>query len=110
MSYKHRDLLSHIRDELNFLMKVFEQYTYTSFSENELATRAVERSFEIIGEATNKLDDSFKSANNNIPWRTMVSMRNRLIHDYMDVDYEVVWDTLQNDIPELKIKIDKLLN
>jgi len=110
MLYSRKDFLFHILDQLNYLMEVRENYNKEAFDEDRTVRQSVERSFEIIGEAANKIDDSFKEENKDIPWKDMIVMRNKLIHNYMEVDYDIVWDALGNDIPKLKTKIDKLLN
>jgi len=56
---------------------------------------------EIIGEATRKIPADFKIKWNNVKWKEMAGMRNRLIHDYMGVNYSIAWDVLKNKIPEL---------
>ncbi len=62
---------------------------------------AVIRNFEIIGEATKKLSSEFISSHVNIPWKEMAGMRDKLIHDYMGIEIDVMWKTIENDIPEL---------
>jgi uncharacterized protein with HEPN domain len=69
---------------------------------------AVVRAIEIIGEAANRVSDKFKDAHSQLPWRDMVTMRNRMIHVYDDVDLDVVWDTVHRDLPELIRLIEPL--
>jgi uncharacterized protein with HEPN domain len=59
-------------------------------------------------EATKKLSDKFTESHPEIPWQDMAGMRDKLIHDYLDVDLEVVWSTVINDLPLLKEKISNL--
>jgi uncharacterized protein with HEPN domain len=56
--------------------------------------RAVVRSIEIIGEASKKIDDNFKSIHNHIEWKKMSGTRDKLIHDYFGIDYDIVWDMI----------------
>jgi len=63
---------------------------------------AVIRNIEIIGEATKKISDEFKKSNFKIPWREMSGMRDKLIHDYIGIDLEVVWRTIEIDLTELE--------
>ena len=71
-----------------------------------MAIDAVIRNFEVIGEATKMISEDLKQAYIEIPWKEMAGMRDKLIHDYLGVDVEVIWETVQQDIPVL----EKLLN
>ncbi len=90
-----------------------QQYTkgleHNEFIKNEMIQDAVIRNLEIIGEAANKISKQSKEENNRIPWKQIVGMRNRLIHDYFGVDSGAVWQTLIDDLPSLKEKILKIV-
>jgi len=75
---------------------------YDQFVIDEKTQDAIIRQLEIIGEAAGQLDEEFKIKYPNLPWQLMQATRNKLIHEYFDVDLEVVWETLQTDLPELK--------
>ena len=64
---------------------------------------AVIRNIEIIGEATKNISAEFRKINSDIPWRAMSGMRDKLIHDYVGIDFDVVWQTIQEDIPALEV-------
>ena len=102
--------LKHIADECSYLLSVSEHLTKDDFLADETLKRAVVRSLEIIGEATKKISTDFKAIRNEIPWKDMAGMRDRLIHDYMGVNYSIVWDVFRNKIPELYDHIQKVLN
>ena len=70
---------------------------------------AVLRAIEVIGEAASKVTEEVRTANPHIPWKAIVGMRNRLIHAYFDVDTDVVWETLQVEIPAVLTHINALL-
>jgi uncharacterized protein with HEPN domain len=72
-----------------------------AFKANEEKYEAVNRKFEIIGEAARRLSPEAKNQFREIPWRLLTAMRNILIHDYDDVDLNVVWDTVARDLPPL---------
>ena len=71
---------------------------------------AVIRAIEVLGEAANKVSEEVRTANVNIPWKAIVGMRNRLIHAYFDVDTDMVWETLQIEIPEVLTHLQALLH
>ena len=71
---------------------------------------ALVRAIEVIGEAASKMSESAREASPDIPWRHMVSMRNRLIHGYFDIDREILWKTLQDEIPELLPHLRNLID
>jgi len=80
------------------------------FLANETLRRAAVRSLEIIGEAAKKVPEKFRAKYPAVEWRAMAGMRDRLIHDYFGVDYELVWDVLQNHIPILHTQIVSILH
>ncbi len=88
MSKDPIEFIKHIRDECAYSLSVADvNLTKDKFFEDETLKRAVVRSLEIIGEATKKIPADFKVKWNSITWKYMAGMRDRLIHDYMDVNY-----------------------
>ena len=75
---------------------------FSSFDRNTMAHTAVIRELEVIGEATKNLSEEFKNSHANIKWPEIIGMRNKLIHEYFDIDTELVWQTIVKDLPELK--------
>ena len=82
---------------------------FEDFIKDETLKRAVVRSLEIIGEATKKISADFKVKWNTIEWKNMAGMRDRLIHDYIGVNYSIVWDVLKNKIPNIHRQISEFL-
>ncbi len=102
MSKEPIEYLKHIRDESVYILSITSKgITRDEFLNNETLKRAVVRSLEIIGEATKKLPSDFKIKWDNVKWKEMAGMRDRLIHDYLGVNYSIVWDVIINKIPEL---------
>ncbi len=79
------------------------------FKANEEKYEAVNRKFEIIGEAARRLSPEVRGAFPEIPWKLITAMRNILVHDYDDVDLHVVWDTAQHNIPPLIERLEAYL-
>jgi uncharacterized protein with HEPN domain len=99
-----RDLvfLKHILDEAEFLMKNYQHIELQDLLEDEVLQRACLRSLEVIGEATKNLSNEFKAGHPEIEWRKIAGMRDKLVHHYFGVDWEVVWIVLVEKIPSLR--------
>jgi len=82
--------------------------TKFDFDRNVLIQDAVIRNFEIIGEATKKISQQFTQEHSGIPWQDMAGMRDKLIHDYLDVDLDVIWRTIESDLPLLKEMLSQI--
>ena len=112
MSEKERDYLLFLEDILNAIEKI-EIYTkelsFEDFCANSMASDAVVRNFEIIGEATNNVPEKIKKKYSNVEWKEATGFRNVLIHDYFGIDLESVWDTIKNNIPPFKRHIAEVL-
>ena len=105
-----KEYLRHIHDECLYIISVSENLLFEDFMEDETLKRAVVRSLEIIGEATKKIPADFKVKWNIIQWKNMAGMRDRLIHDYIGVNYAIVWDVMKNKIPDMNKQISEFLN
>jgi len=109
MSKDPKEYLRHINDECVYIISVSENLSFEDFMEDETLKRAVVRSLEIIGEATKKIPADFKVKWNTIQWKNMAGMRDRLIHDYIGVNYAIVWDVMKNKIPDMPKQISEFL-
>lgn len=109
MSFEPRDYLRHILVEVDYLPGQKRSLTYAQFSADQTLQRAFVRSLEIIGEATKKVPLTFREQYPDVEWRAMAGMRDRLIHDYFGVDYELVWDVVENRVPELRRQVASIL-
>lgn len=110
MSKDPIEYLKHIKDECEYILSVSNKgMTINDLLADETLKRALVRSLEIIGEATKKIPADFKIKWNSISWKNMAGMRDRLIHDYMGINYSIVWDVVTNKIPELNEQIKEVI-
>ena len=109
MSLSPRELIRHILDEIDYILAQIPNTDFDSFVKNATLKRAFVRSIEIIGEASKELPEDVKSKQPDIEWRKVAGMRDRLIHDYFGVDYTIVWDVATTKLPDLREKLQSLL-
>lgn len=103
------ELLKHILEETSFVLDSTTGKSKEDVINDPILSRALVRSLEIIGEASNKVDPDFKSLNPHVQWRKMSGTRNRLIHDYFGIDYDIVWDIIISKLPDLKNDISDII-
>jgi len=94
-----KDIEDYIKDTSSVEDFIFDKKTHD----------AVLRSFQVIGEAANNLDENFIESNPNVEWEKVIGMRNFIIHEYFGVDLNIVWDTIKEDLPTFKNNIERLL-
>jgi len=97
-----------ITEALDRIFQYVQGLDYNSWLKDQKTIDAVIRNLEIIGEAAANVPQEIQDQYANIPWYQMKGMRNILIHEYFGVDNEVIWKTIQNDLPKLKTTINNL--
>ena len=102
--------ISHIFDAIKSNQVQIEGVTKEQFEDSELLQGFVERKLEIIGEATKRIPEDFKQKHPNIPWKDMAGMRDILIHQYTEVDEDIIWKTVTQKIPPLKKHIKSIVS
>ena len=101
--------LEHIEANLKRIILYSSGISQEDFLKNIQLQDACIRQIEIMGEATKRISDNFKEKHPEVPWKDMAGIRDKLIHDYMDVDLYIVYQTVAVDIPNLLPVIEKIL-
>lgn len=101
--------LHHILDAIERIEQYTEDLGRDEFEERPMVQDAVVRQLEIIGEASRQLSDAVQDRHDDIPWPAIIGMRNRIAHDYMSVDFDIVWDVVQHDLTTLKTRVEAIL-
>jgi uncharacterized protein with HEPN domain len=109
MSFSPREYLRHMLLEAEFLIQQTRDLPKEVFLEDEVLRRALVRSIEVIGEAAKQVPQEFGTEHPQIHWRVMAGMRDRLIHGYFGIDYDIVWNVATRDAPLLKRHIEQIL-
>jgi hypothetical protein len=92
------------------ILKYTKGLSFEEFLTDDKTIDAVVRNFEIIGEASLRIDEDFRLENPQIEWKKLRGFRNRIVHDYFGIDYEIVWSILSEDLEELIFQLEQLLN
>lgn len=101
--------LRHILDAISRIEEYTRGVEYEDFMDDHLIQDGVIRQIEIIGEATKRLSKEIRGKHSEIPWKDMAGMRDKLIHDYLGVDIDAVWDTVKRDVPTMKNKLEDII-
>ncbi len=104
-----RDYLQDILNSIDLAEAFIANMTFDEFQTDAKTTFAVIRALEIIGEATKNIPIPIREQYPAIPWKGFTGMRDKLIHAYFGVNLEVVWDTIQQDLPQLRPVINQIL-
>jgi uncharacterized protein with HEPN domain len=102
--------LHDILESCNHILEFIKEYNFKDFNQDERTSSAVIRKLEIIGEAAKRVPDDIKLKYRNVPWKDMAGMRDNLTHAYFGIDYDLVWQTTTNNIPQLIKEITKILD
>ena len=104
-----REILSDIKEAISRISNYTRDITYELFLKDLKTQDAVVRNFEIIGEAVKLLPNEIKKKHLAIPWIKIAGIRDRLIHQYFGVNYEIIWTIIQEELTDFYKNIDNLL-
>ena len=104
------DYLDDILDGVEKINRYTGEMTYEEFVGDSKTVDAVLRNFEVIGEAAKNVPDEIRQEYDDVPWAEMAGMRDKLIHGYATVELQIVWTTIQEEIPEVKTQIESVRN
>jgi uncharacterized protein with HEPN domain len=99
------DMLLAARQAMTFM----ENSTAESFRSDHLVQNAVVRVLQVLGETARRISPEFKAQHSEIPWAQIVALRHRLVHDYMNIDFAIVWDVVRQDLGPLIQQLEPLV-
>ena len=103
------EFLSDIKEAINRIERYTKNVSYNSFVKNTKTQDAVVRNIEILGEAAKGISSELKKESSQIPWNKITGIRDRLIHNYFGVNYDIVWAVVNKELKNLKSEIDNLM-
>jgi uncharacterized protein with HEPN domain len=98
-------MLDHAEETLSLMMGKYRR----DLDSDRLLSLGIVRLMEIIGEAASRVPESYRSLHPEIPWEQVVALRNRLIHGYDEIDFDVVWEILRGDLPDLVSSLRRIV-
>ena len=105
----YRDYLSDILESIDDIDSFINDVSFNDFVNDKKTLKAVIRSIEVMGEAAKRIPESIKAKYPSVPWKKMAGMRDKMIHEYHNIDLEILWKTIKEDIPSVKPLIHKAL-
>ncbi len=97
-----RDYLNDMAEMLTDIQEFTRGMSFEEFRDDRKTVYAVVRAFEVLGEAAKHIPDATRQKYQEVPWATISAFRNKLIHEYFAINLEIIWDTIQHDVPELQ--------
>ena len=104
-----RGRLRHMLDNAKEAVDLVRDKTRADLDQNRMLELSLVRLVEIVGEAAARITSDFQDQCPEIPWREVVAMRNRLVHGYDEVDLDILWDTVKDDLPPLIRALEGIL-
>ena len=108
-SRSNQEFLADILEAIRRARLYVEGMTYEEFLIDMKTQDAVVRTLEIMGEATKRLPAELRIEHNLVPWKQMAGVRDKLIHDYFGINYEIIWKIITEELPEVARKVQQIL-
>src|SRR5260370_244543 len=101
--------LQHIVDSLDSAIRFVEGRQRSDLDGNQMLLFALVRGIEVAGEAASRISPETREEISDVPWNSIVGMRNRLVHAYVDIDNDILWTTVTEAAPPLAVRLARLL-
>lgn len=99
---RDKERLLHMLEAIKNIEEFTHEVSREQLFHDKMRYFAVVKNIEIVGEAANMLTLEFKNSHTELPWKAITGMRNVIVHDYVNIHEDILWDTIQNDVPALK--------
>jgi uncharacterized protein with HEPN domain len=103
------ELLTDIIESIEKIFRYTEGMSFEDFSSDEKTMDAVVRNFEIIGEAANRVEEDLKKKYSKVEWRRIIGLRNRIVHEYFGIDFNIVWMIIEENLKTFKAEIEEII-
>jgi uncharacterized protein with HEPN domain len=100
--------LGHMLDTAHLILEKLQGKSREAFDEDDNLRLAVAHLLQMLGESSRRITEETKRAHPGIPWNLIVGMRHKIVHDYMDVDFDIVWETATGDLPGLVAQLEEI--
>lgn len=110
MNERDPALIDDMQNEARRALKFIQGRTRADLDDDDLLAYAVVRALEIIGEAATRVSDVTRQTYSDIEWRAIIGMRHRIVHDYLRIDYDIVWAITQNNLPALITQLQGIID
>ena len=110
MRPEDEERLRHMLDAAKESISFVEGHTRGDLDDNRQLALALVKEIEIIGEAAFRMSESIKGELQQIPWSEIIGMRHRLVHAYIEIDHDILWDTVKRNLPPLIASLNEILN
>ena len=107
---RDKERLTHINQAIGRIKRYTKDLSYDSFIADDMVYYAVVKNIEIIGEAANMLTAEFQIAHPETPWKMIKGLRNYIVHEYFQIDSNVVWNVVTQNLPELEAQVTEYLS